>query len=280
MSIGHIPFAKGATPVFIAGAPRSGTTLLTALLNSHPQVLITNELRPFMLFNDVYRRTKIPSELLPEHPLREKFRQSLLQAMKSMFHEFYKEEVTKDELGCPAEAGASVKREIKAFGDKNPGYADPHAHDCLNFIAETVPDAKFIHIHRDPRACVASYLDIPVYSNELDRCINIWSRHTKSMIELRESLGAHRVLEVRYEDLVTEKGDAIFRRIENHINVDAAHEPLDFLARERARPIPYRSPTTPVEKLGRAAWEGRLSADTATTIMRETASLSKMLAHH
>lgn len=278
MSRDRPAFSPDAQPVFIAGAPRSGTTLLTAAVNTHPQILITNELRPFILFNNLRRQTGKPTESLPEHPLRRQFRASLLQALPDFLRDFYRAEVSKDNLGCPAEAGDSVTREIRAYGDKNPGYADTHAADCLHYISDSMPDAKFIHIHRDPRACVASYKAIPIYSNEIDRCIDNWKRHTGSMVALRERLGPDRVMEIRYEDFVTEKGAKIFRMLETFLNVDHASEPIRFLTRERVKPIPYRSPTTPVEKLGQPDWEGRLSAAEIEAVLAESAELRSKLA--
>jgi hypothetical protein len=254
----RIPVSPTATPVIIAGAPRSGTTLLTAALNSHPQVLITNELRAWNVFNDIRRRTKTPSEILPKHPLRDPFRKALMHALVQTFRDFYTTQVTKERLGCPAETGDSVAREIRAYGDKNPGYADTHSPDCLPFIAHWLPDAKFIHIHRDPRSCVASYKAIPVYSNEISRCIDTWRRHASSMAALRDTLGPERVLEFAYEEFVGPKGGALFERIEDHIGVEHAREPQAFLTRERTAPIPYRSPTTPHERLGRTTYRDRL----------------------
>lgn len=277
MAIGKIPVAEDATPVFIAGAPRSGTTLLTAVMNSHPQVMITNELRPFMLLNDLRRRTAAPSELSPDHPLRDAFRHWLLDHAAKYVLNFYRYRVSKDELGCPSEAGGSVERVIKAFGDKNPGYADPHSPDCLEFIKKRVPQAKFIHIHRDPRACVASYLAVPVYSNDLDRCINVWTRHTKNMIEFREKYGTNVVMNIRYEDFVTKQGEEIFQALERHIGVDAAREPLEFLRRERSQPIPYRSPTTQFDKLGKGDWGSRLDNVSQSRILKAAEDLRGLL---
>lgn len=279
MSRDRTVFSPNATPVFIAGAPRSGTTLLTAAVNTHPQILITNELRPFILFNNIRRQTGKPSENLPEHPLRRQFRATLLQTLPNFLRDFYRAEVTKDNLGCPAECGDSVVQEIRAYGDKNPGYADTHATDCLDYISETIPDAKFIHIHRDPRACVASYKAIPVYSNDIDRCIDNWKRHTGSMVALRERLGPDRVMEIRYEDFVTKKGDKIFRALETFLGVDHAIEPIRFLARERVKPIPYRSPTTPMEKLGTPNWEAILDAAEIESVLADTAELRSRLAN-
>jgi len=254
-------FAQDATPVIIAGAPRSGTTFLTTLLNSHPQVMITNELRFWSFANDIRRRTREPSELLPEHPLREPLRDFMLKAYAKQFQNFYKNHVNIDNLGCSSNGGDSVDPIIRAYGDKNPGYADTHSPDCLNFISKSLPRAKFLHVVRDPRSCVASYLRIPVYSNEIDRCINVWKRHTESMLMLEDKLGPERVLRFRYEDLVKEGSENVFKMIEKHINVDAAQEPLTFLKRERNSPTPYRAPTTPNDKLGRTTFKDRLTAE-------------------
>ena len=253
-------YASNATPVIIAGAPRSGTTFLTTALNSHPQILITNELRAWSAFNDLRRRLQKPSENLPEHTMRETFRLQLMQSLGSFFRQFYRDNIDHTNLGCPAENGNSVDQVIKAFGDKNPGYADTHQPGCLAFIAETLPDARFIHIHRDPRSCAASYKDISVYSDELERRIDVWRRHTGSMVELKDKIG-DRVMEVRYEDFVTDKGDALFLALEDHLGVDHASEPIAFLRRERKQPTPYRAPTTPQEKLGQRTFETRLSPD-------------------
>lgn len=268
-----------ATPVIIAGAPRSGTTFLTTALNTHPQVMITNELRAWNVFNDLRRRMGHPSESLPDHPLRERFKAALLRECAHMFEEFYRAEVTKDLLGCPTpiDTKSSVEPVIKAFGDKNPSYADTNSQGCLEFIAESLPDAKFIHIFRDPRACVASYLAIDVYSDELERCINVWLRHTQSMVKLRDALGTDRVLEIRYEDLVSERGAALMRRLEAHMNVDHADEPKEFLMRERSAPVPYRSPTTPVEKLGTSTWDERLAPDQVKILEESCGALWSML---
>jgi Sulfotransferase family len=273
----RLPVSPDATPVIIAGAPRSGTTFLTTALNTHPQVMITNELRAWIVFNDLRRRTEQPSEALPEHPMRAQFREALMRDCRNTFVNFYTTEVTRDTLGCPAPhyAAPSVKPLIKAFGDKNPSYADTHSPGCIAFIAEAMPDAKFIHIHRDPRSCAASYKDVPIYANEVDRWINIWTRHTQSMVDLLAELGGDRVMQFAYEDFVTVKGDAIFRRIEEFIGVDPAEEPIEFLRRERELPTPYRSPTTKTEELGRSTWRERLSEIEIAQIERDCATLGQ-----
>lgn len=273
------PVSPTATPVIIAGAPRSGTTFLTTALNSHPQVMITNELRAWIVFNDLRNRTKNLNEALPEHPMRDEFRKALLQNCRETFINFYRNKITRDTLGCPAPAyeRPSVEPIIKAFGDKNPSYADTHSEGCLDFIANSMKNCKFIHIHRDPRSCAASYKEVPIYAKEVDRWINIWKRHTQSMVDIHERLGDERVLQFAYEDFVTEKGDAIFQRIEAFIGVDHAEEPFEFLRRERTAPTPYRTPATPAKYLGKTTYRDRLSPSEVSRIDEQCSALEDLL---
>lgn len=271
--------SSAATPVIIAGAPRSGTTFLTTALNAHPQVMITNELRAWIVFNDIRKRTEKANEALPDHPLREQFRRALIANCRNTFISFYQNKVTRETLGCPAPiyGDPSVEPVIKAFGDKNPSYADPHSEGCLKFIASAMTNAKFIHIHRDPRSCAASYKEVQIYAKTVDRWISIWKRHTQSMVDLRDKLGHDRVMQFAYEDFVSDKGEDIFRRIETFLGVATAVEPIEFLRRERAAPTPFRSPTTPTEHLGRTSWGNRLTPEEIEIINDECAGLVSRL---
>lgn len=84
-------------------------------------------------------------------------------------------------------------------------------------------------------------------------------------------------MDIRYEDFVTETGDEIFRELKRFIGVNAASEPLDFLARERALPVPYRSPTAPTELLGKESSESKLNAHALAKISDETEKLRTIL---
>ena len=252
-------FSKNACPVIMAGAPRSGTTFLTTSLNVHPQVVITNELRAWSAFGDLQRRTDKPNQILPEHPLRDDFKSFMEEGFGSVFKNFYKSLNYNSEIGCARSTKRSKLNEIRAFGDKNPGYADANQPGCLDLIVRAMPDVKFLHIHRDPRSCVASYVQTDVYSNDLDKCIDIWLRHISSMALLRDKLGSDRVLDISYEQYVTRAGEALFRRIESFLSLDKADEPISFLERERREPIPYRSPVTPLKDLGKTTFESILS---------------------
>lgn len=252
-------FHDDARPLIVTGAPRSGTTFLTVAMNQHPQILLTNELRPWTFINHVRLRSKQPSELLPEHPLRDRFQGLLMGNLYRFVDRFYRTKIPRSELFAGNTEKASVPPVIRAYGDKNPSYADPKEVWCAEMIAKHWPGVRFVHIHRDPRSCAASYKAVKVYSDQIERGTNIWTRHLTTMTKLSEKLGPERIMHIRYEDLVTEAGLDIFRKLEDFLELDHAKEPIRFLEREMKSRTPYRAPTTPGDLLGQTSFDQRLT---------------------
>lgn len=254
-----IKFHNNARPVIVTGAPRSGTTFLTVAMNQHPQILLTNELRPWTFINNIRVRSERPSELLPEHPSRDRFQTALMDNLYRFVDRYYRAETVRSELYAGNARKASVDPAIRAYGDKNPSYADPKEIGCAETIARHWPGVRFVHIHRDPRSCAASYKAVKIYSDQIERGANIWIRHTSTMKQLADELGPDRVMHIRYEDFVAESGVEIFRRLEAFLDLDHAEEPIDFLRREMKSRTPYRAPTTPDALLGSTIFDQRLT---------------------
>lgn len=254
-----LKFHKDARPVVVTGAPRSGTTFLTVAMSQHPQILLTNELRPWTFINNIRVRSEKPSELLPDNPARDRFQNALMDNLYRFVDEFYRAETSRSELYVGDGSKPSVDPAIRAYGDKNPSYADPKETGCVETIATYWPGVRFVHIHRDPRSCAASYKAVKVYSDHIERGTNIWMRHVSTMKQLAEQLGPDRVMHVRYEDLVEEAGIGIFRQLEDFLGLDHADEPVRFLKREMKSRTPYRAPSTPDALIGKASFEQRLT---------------------
>lgn len=250
-------------PLFIIGAPRSGTTFFTTAINAHPQVFITNELRQWSLVADIYRRTQKPTELLPEHPLRAPFRRALLRSLRQTADEVYRDHVTKANLGCPTRPDQKYARIIKVGGDKNPGYADGVGQPrTLEIIKELKPAARFIHVHRDPRSAIASYLALKkVYNRDLARSITWWRNHVETVLGFFAAQKPEDVRTVCYEDFADEQGSSILREIYGWLEIDDVGAPYEWLEAQRKSRTPLRSPTTPVAKLGKTVYQDRLSPE-------------------
>src|ERR1700752_4402462 len=96
-------------PLFIIGAPRSGTTFLCSLLNMHPLVQLTNESRIFVLLKEMLEVGANRPDLLSPS-----CRDGLVAFGRSTLgawvERFYRE---------------GLGNNAPIWGDKHPPYADP-----------------------------------------------------------------------------------------------------------------------------------------------------------
>ena len=144
------PAAESSTrwrgPLFVIGMWRSGTSLLYALLNKHPEIALLYEgdllaLRPLFLVpggrERKLRRWEFWNRGLHRHGLDEsRFSQADLSGMASQAYRQYADQ-----------KGALIA------GEKSPNYFDSIAR-----LARDFPDARFIVIWRDPAAICNSVL--------------------------------------------------------------------------------------------------------------------------
>lgn len=85
------------------------------------------------------------------------------------------------------------------WGDKRPAY-----YSFIEELDALFPDAQFIHVVRDGRACVASLKRTPWLDHEPIPCMATWMMAIDCSRESGAKLGRNRFCEVRYEDLVTD----------------------------------------------------------------------------
>lgn len=84
------------------------------------------------------------------------------------------------------------------WGEKRPKY-------CLwtDAILRMFPDTQFVHIVRDPRACIASLLATTWWPGGFERALTAWVRAERSMHRLERRAAPDVYYRLRYEDLVT-----------------------------------------------------------------------------
>ena len=187
-------------PIFIVGAPRSGTTLLRNMLNRHPKLAILGETqfyrhvysrrRAFGDPADLKNRERIVREYLAMDRVKRlgmdqsKLREKLMREGKSYralftcFLDHYAESQGKDR-----------------YGEKTPEHA---------FFSETLcdwyPGAAILHLVRDPRDVVASLQRMPWASNSVMTNARVWATHNAAAQRSSRRSGS---LQIRYELLVT-----------------------------------------------------------------------------
>jgi tetratricopeptide (TPR) repeat protein len=201
-------------PVFVVGMPRSGTTLVEQILASHPEVHGAGEIRDFAL--------------------------------------------AAADLGGPALAAASRADGVAQMSDADFGRLgaryvarlaalSPAAKRIVNktpdnfrfvgLIALALPNARFVHVRRDPVdacfSCLSTQFatNLP-YANDLAELGRYHRAYEALMAVWRRVLPSGAMLEVRYEDVVANLEDEA-RRIVAHCGLAWSPRCLDFHLTER-----------------------------------------------
>lgn len=224
-------------PLFIVGAPRSGTTLLLYMLRSHPRLFLPGDESHF--FIPMYRRYGPAPQLDGVRDIR-----SLLQAMQKLRPVFFREFVDAGDtdLGQLArtlatEHPASLAQIIDAlyrhlaqragkvrWGDKTPYYVQH-----LDTIDAMFPECQVVHMIRDGRDVALSMLarrhDFDVYN--FYHAARYWEECVEAGRRSGHHLGPERYLELRYEDLLAEPR-AQLERLCGFLHEPYSEDILDF----------------------------------------------------
>lgn len=172
-------------PVYIVGMLRSGTTLMESLLDRHPRVTGRGELN-FLAHRAAARN---------------------------------------DASFDPRAAGDALWTHLRLDGPEDGWYVDknPLNFRFLGFLAETLPEARIVHVTRDGRdACLSCWFQLfqhpdAGFANDLDDLLDYYEGYRRLMRRWQDELGK-RMLTVAYEDLV---GDttATLRRVLDHLGL-------------------------------------------------------------
>lgn len=175
---------------FVVGAARSGTTLLTRLLSAHPRIHLHHERRVLELAGVAGSLLRTGGRAVEPNPAREVLALDLARGRgfaESVLH-----------AGAPA--GTAW------FGDKYPPYAGQ-----IPTLAAVWPRARFIHIVRDGRGVVASWLHTWPRDHawrrsarvpSVDRIATSWAHSVDTADAAGARLGPERYLAFRYDDLL------------------------------------------------------------------------------
>ncbi len=208
-------------PVFIVGAPRSGTTLLAQLLNdtkygvpieTHFIVKLYKRLyrygnltvkeNVFNLLDDIMRERAIMQRSISVD--KEKF-------YSSLEHYSYSEIVDKFCRLIFEKKGKHV------WGDKTPRYIFD-----FDVIYKLFPDAKFIYIVRDGRDVALSLLKEPWGPNNILSCAQYWKKANSH--PLLDKLGeSGKLYKVKYEDLLNTPVEVV-REVYDFLDVELSEE--------------------------------------------------------
>lgn len=204
-----------AAPFFLVGCGRSGTSLLRGLLNAHPLLAIPLE----SLFIADYLRVaaRWPLERIKSSIIREpELREWGLQVSSA------------DLAGCESVGQVIVRLHelyARSKGKKHWGQKTPRLVRHLPLLADHFPQARFIHLVRDPRAVVSSLIRSDVHRSTPWYGARRWVMDVQAGLAF-EAEHPQQILRLGYEALV-ENPEPVVRQVMEFVGLDLAPGQLE-----------------------------------------------------
>lgn len=190
-----------ATFPFFVGRGRSGTTLLRAMFDSHPDMAVPPEshfVPSLGLHRGRYERPEgfATPTFLSDLVNRRGFGNFGIDA-RTLHGEFSSPPLDYPEAIRRLFSLYARRRGKSRYGDKTPIYV---LH--LRTLARLFPEARFVHIIRDGRNVALSLLEARLRPEGLEEAALLWRRFVSEGRQAGAELGPGRYRELRYEDLV------------------------------------------------------------------------------
>lgn len=221
--------ARQAPPFFVVGAQRSGTTLLRLMLDHHPRIAVPHEFDfAVALVGDDGRWPELPRyyAFLEEHG---SFRRSGFRVDRSLDYGALVEDFLRQRQGDKPLVGMAL-------------------HEHFDRVLHLWPQARFVHLLRDPRDVALSVIGRG-WAGNVWVGVERWLEAERSWDRLTERVPPERRTQLRYEDLVREPATQL-ERVCRFLGVEYADPMLDY-----ARDTTYAAPDPAVAE----RWRRRLS---------------------
>ena len=255
-------------PIFLVGCPRSGTTLLQQMLDAHPAIAIAPEthfIRRFWLQRETY------GDLTQDHNYQKLINDIIaipeFSEMELNSHEFSEAvwQIKRDyssifHLLLKQFAGL---RQVQIVGEKTPNHLL-----YMQTLQAFFPDARFIHIVRDPRAVVNSWRTVPWSTGSIQGDAKVWRRYMRTAQQTPPA--GQTLFTLHYEHLVS-KPEECLRNICQFLNLEFEPAMLNYYQQETALVNVSREPwkknaVKPVSESSLNRWQTDLSAQTIAEI--------------
>jgi sulfotransferase family protein len=254
---------------FVVGCPRSGTTLLRAMLDSHPELAVPGE-------------SYFIVELAPRFGPRWYRRFNRAGCLDALLAHPRFEHWELDAATVRDAVTAAAPRDYPAllrvlygeyaraqgkprYGDKTPNYVLD-----LPVLASLFPEARFVHVVRDGRDVALSVTEIEEWGPaKVEGAARYWVRHVEAGRAAGDALGAERYLEVRYDALVDDP-EATLRTVCAFVDLPFARSMLtypdrfDALVSSNLQPEIHERLRRPPTK-GLRSWRDEMSRDEIAT---------------
>lgn len=190
-------------PVFIVGAPRSGTTLLAVLLDRHSNIAIGPETQFFTEFipQNWDQRTPESYEQLVDSALSFKRIADFNFDRDQLLHHF-----KKYELSFASLLRAIIEVHALRSSKPRPGEKSPLHLQHVPALLTQFPESKIICVLRDGRDVVRSLIEAPWAIPKNPRRLGLfciqWTDAVEQTIQYQKTLPPGRFMTVKFEDIL------------------------------------------------------------------------------
>ena len=167
-------------PIFIIGCPRSGTTLMRVILDSHPNICCGPETHLIKNMKNLREKIGERWEMLKPYGIEEQVLDQKIQEIFTLFTNNY----------------------VKMKNKKRWAEKTPENIFYVDVIDKFFPNCQFINVIRDGRDVVCSFKE-RWGSKTVFSGIKNWNRSMELTYIYRTRFKKDRYMETRYEDLVT-----------------------------------------------------------------------------
>jgi len=259
---------SSASPFFIVGSERSGTTLLMAVLGQHRRLAVPEvawyypRFRAFLhTYGDLAEPTHFKT-LVAE----------MIFGLKTPFFALdlnpatiVDELVRRTRSNTFREAYAAILGlYAESVGKPRWGEKTPHNLFYVEEILADFPDARFLHLVRDGRDVAADQLRSAFGPRNVYAAALIWRRTQEVAARWRAKLNKAQWLDVRYEELAA-RPETVVREVLGFLGEDYDPTVLDFfrgdIAQRRARARDHRALGRPISSEHVGIYKKQLSLE-------------------
>ncbi len=238
-----------AQPLFILTPARSFSSVVSAMIGCHPELMGLAETHLF--FRDTY------DELTNLYKARPQSQDGLLrviaelgiggqsevniEAARAWLEE--NRQLTSAEMFSDLAAWASPKQLV----DKSPMYLQDVA--CMHRMNAAFPQARYLHITRHPRPTCESLYELVNAPGRKKRFVadedmtpeHLWLKPHLRVLEFAETVGAEQYMRVRGEDLLADP-DVYLRQVAQWLNISASQASIEAMKRPETSPFSQFGP--------------------------------------
>jgi protein-tyrosine sulfotransferase len=162
------------------------------------------------------------------------------------------------------------------WGDQSPVHTF-----YLSWIKPVFPRAKFLHLVRDGRDVISSMVERrgPAY---LEEAVYRWMKSIECVRTLRKSSDSSQLLEVRYEDLVSQPTETL-RKVSEYAGITYSPKMLDYWKLpstiEYKYHVHHRNLSRPVFASSVGKWRDRLTPEQQKYVMSRVSTLLESLGY-